>query len=190
MQFWVLKYVLGIQDILLSLIHYQQDRKQEAERFRLHAEAQEHLEFFLQFSGRKICWRRSERNSGRRRNLKIKNPSNNSSTFGIYPNECRRSRIRRREKSQKPSAISRRQILRKQRSLLPGRTQEIKTKIQQIKMVICCGHFVLHLKFDNSIEMENNIRYEPKFVSAFLYTFPWMASVSGCCLSDNAIRMR
>jgi hypothetical protein len=37
-------------------IHNQQDRKQEAgRRFRLHAEAQEHLEFFLQFPGRKIC---------------------------------------------------------------------------------------------------------------------------------------
>jgi hypothetical protein len=46
-------------------------------------------------------------------------------------NECRRSRIRRKEKSQKLSAISRRQILREQRSLLSGRTQEVKTKIQQ-----------------------------------------------------------
>ncbi len=64
----------------------------------------------------------AEEDSGRRRNLKIKNPSNNSSTFGIHPNECRRSRIRKREKSQKSSAISRRQILREQRSLLSGRT--------------------------------------------------------------------
>jgi hypothetical protein len=39
----------------------------------------------------------------------IKNPSNNSSTSGIYPNECRRCRIiRRRKKSQKSSASSRR----------------------------------------------------------------------------------
>jgi hypothetical protein len=73
----------------------------------------------------------AERNSGRRRDSKIKNLSNNSSTSGIYPNEYRRRRFRRREKSQKSSATSRRQILREQGSLLSGRTQEMKTKIQQ-----------------------------------------------------------
>ena len=38
----------------------------------------------------------------------IKNLYKISSTSGVYPNECRRRRMRRREKSQKSSAISRR----------------------------------------------------------------------------------
>ena len=53
----------------------------------------------MQFLGRKICRRRSELNSGHRRNSKIENSSNNSSTLGIYPSECRRFRIRRSQNS-------------------------------------------------------------------------------------------
>ena len=57
----------------------------------------------MQFPGRKICRRRSERNpAGRRRNRKIENSSSNSSTSGIYPtnvedlesDEDKRARIR------------------------------------------------------------------------------------------------
>ncbi len=59
--------------------------KQETRCWKTISFTLKYLEFFLQFPGRKICWRRSERNSGRRRNLKIKNPSNNSSTFEIHP---------------------------------------------------------------------------------------------------------
>ena len=64
--------------------------------------------------------------------LKIKNFYNEQfQHFEIYTNECRRCRIRLRQKSENSSTSSCRQILCEQGSSSSGRTQEIKTKIQQ-----------------------------------------------------------